>query len=227
MGETLKITGVNAPIEVEGMTPMIFKAINNVMRDTGAIGKDSKNQSQGFKFRGVDAVMNALNPSFIKHGVFVVPKVLEQNREERTNSKGTTLIYTTLKVQYRFYAEDGSFVEAVVVGEGMDSGDKSCSKALSIAYKYACFQVLSIPTEDMVDPDYECHEVAPKVDEETVKAIKEARVQMKALKWDETKVFSGRTLEQLNKTELAQAIGTIQAKYTEMINKESANGTER
>lgn len=228
MGETLKITGVNAPIEVEGQIPMIFSAINKVMSEVGFIGKDSKNQSQGFKYRGIDAVMNALNPALIRNGVFAVPTVLEQTREERVNGKGTTLIYSMLKVRYRFYAEDGSFVEATVIGEGMDSGDKASNKAMSIAFKYACFQVFCIPTEELMDdPDKECHEVAPKVDEETVKVIKEVRVQMKALKWDETKVFSGRTLEQLNKTELAQAIGTIQAKYTEMINKESANGTEK
>ena len=41
----------------------------------------------------------------------------------------------------------------------MDSGDKATNKAMSIAFKYACFQVFCIPTEEMVDPDAECHEV--------------------------------------------------------------------
>ena len=44
----------------------------------------------------------------------------------------------------------------------MDSGDKATNKAMSIAFKYACFQVFCIPTEEMIDPDAECHEVAPK-----------------------------------------------------------------
>ena len=42
---------------------------------------------------------------------------------------------------------------AVVQGEGMDSGDKSSNKAMSVAFKYACFQVFCIPTEEMKDPD--------------------------------------------------------------------------
>lgn len=43
----------------------------------------------------------------------------------------------------------------------MDSGDKATNKAMSVALKYACFQVLMIPTEEMLDPDSETHEVAP------------------------------------------------------------------
>lgn len=141
---------------------MIYKAINNVMSEIGAIGKNQRNQQQGFMFRGIDAVMNTINPALIKCKVFVVPEVLEQTREERQTKTGSNLIYSVCKMKYTFYAEDGSFVEAVVVGEGMDSGDKATNKAMSIAFKYACFQVFCIPTEEMKDPDEECHEVETK-----------------------------------------------------------------
>lgn len=140
----------------------IYQTISDVMAEIGFIGKDTKNQQQGFMYRGIDAVMNALNPALIKHKLFVVPEVLEQTREERQNAKGTNLIYSICKVKYTFFAEDGSSVSAVVIGEGMDTGDKATNKAMSIAFKYACFQVFCIPTEEMVDPDAEVHEVAPK-----------------------------------------------------------------
>jgi len=140
----------------------IFETISAVMGEIGAVGKDSKNQQQGFMFRGIDAVMNAISPALIKHHLFIVPEILEQTREERTNSKGTLLIYSICKVKYTFFAEDGSNISAVVIGEGMDTGDKATNKAMSIAFKYACFQVFCIPTEEMVDPDAECHEVKPK-----------------------------------------------------------------
>jgi len=39
----------------------------------------------------------------------------------------------------------------------MDSGDKASNKAMSIAYKYACFQAFCIPIE--ADPDAEVYEV--------------------------------------------------------------------
>ena len=140
----------------------IYETISAVMGEIGAVGKDSKNQQQGFMFRGIDAVMNAISPALIKHHLFIVPEILEQTREERTNSKGTLLIYSICKVKYTFYAEDGSSISATVIGEGMDTGDKATNKAMSIAFKYACFQVFCIPTEEMVDPDAECHEVKAK-----------------------------------------------------------------
>ena len=143
----------------------IFESIAAVMGEIGAVGKNSKNVTQGFMFRGIDAVMNAINPALTKYKVFIVPEVLEQTREERTNSKGTLLIYSICKVKYTFYAEDGSHVEAVVIGEGMDTGDKATNKAMSIAFKYACFQVFCIPTEEMKDPDAESHAVEPKGEE--------------------------------------------------------------
>lgn len=131
----------------------IYQAIHGVMTDVGAIGKDKKNQQQGFMYRGVDDVMNALQPAFVHNNIFVVPEVLEQTREERTTAKGAQLLYSIIKVKFTFYADDGTNVSATVVGEGMDSADKSSNKAMSVAFKYACFQVFCIPTEDMVDPD--------------------------------------------------------------------------
>lgn len=135
------------------MEAKIFSALCDVMSEIGAIGKDQKNQQQNFMYRGVDAVYNALQPALIRHHVFVVPEVLEQHREERQTQKGGNLIYAILKIRFTFYAQDGSNVSAVVVGEGMDSGDKASNKAMSAAFKYACFEVLCIPTEEMKDPD--------------------------------------------------------------------------
>lgn len=137
----------------------IYETISAVMSEVGAIGKNSKNEQQKFMFRGIDAVMNALAPALQKNKLFIVPEVLDQAREERTSSKGNAIIYSICRVKYTFYAEDGSSISATVIGEGMDSGDKATNKAMSIAFKYACFQVFCIPTEEMVDPDAECHEV--------------------------------------------------------------------
>lgn len=131
----------------------IYEAIASIMAKGCAIGKEKRNQQQGFLYRGIDDVMNAFNPLLAEHGVFVVPEVLEMNREERQTSKGGNLIYSVLRVKYTFYAADGSSVSAVVIGEGMDSGDKASNKAMAVAMKYAMFQVFCIPTEEMQDPD--------------------------------------------------------------------------
>lgn len=135
------------------MDGKIYSSIISVMEDLDAIGKD-KRTSQ-YQYRGVDDVMNALNPALKKHGVFIAPEVLEQTREDRQTTKGSSLVYSILKIRFRFYADDGSYIDAVTIGEGMDYGDKASNKAMSVAFKYACFQVFCIPTKELVDPDGE------------------------------------------------------------------------
>jgi len=133
----------------------------SIMRDITAIGKDSKNQSQGFSFRGIDAVYNELHTLLAKHGVVTLPQAGTPVIEERTNSKGTVLRFVTIPMTYQFIAEDGSSITCQVIGEGMDSGDKATNKAMAIAHKYALLQTFLIPTAEMKDPDYETHDVRP------------------------------------------------------------------
>lgn len=145
------------------MEGKIYSSICAVMDDIGAVGKNQTTTGYAsFKFRGIDDVMNALKPLLAKHKVFVVPTVLEQSREERVNSKGNTLIYSIMKVKYTYYAEDGSSIESIVIGEGMDSGDKASNKAMASALKYSFFQVFCIPTEETKDPDSETHQLGAK-----------------------------------------------------------------
>ena len=134
---------------------LIYELIGKAMAEVGAIGKDSYNQQQKFRYRGVDAVMNALNPVLQKYGLFVTPEVLSQVREERQTSNGGRLLYSILTMKYTMFAPDGSSVSSVVIGEGMDSGDKASNKAMSVAFKYAMFQLFCIPTEEFIDPDSE------------------------------------------------------------------------
>lgn len=135
----------------------IHEAITGIMSEGYAITKDKRNQKQGYVYRGIDDVMNTFQPLLAKYNVFVVPEVLNCERQERTSYKdgkpSGILLYSVLTMRYTFYAEDGSSVSAVVIGEGMDSGDKASNKAMSVAMKYAMFQVFCIPTEEMADPD--------------------------------------------------------------------------
>ena len=131
----------------------IYQAITAAMKDIDAIGKNKKNLQQGYSFRGIDDAYNALHGILAKHGIFTVPQVLGKQSEERKTAKGGTLIFRIIDIKYIFYADDGSCVEAVVVGEAMDSGDKASNKAMSTAHKYALLQVFAIPTEDLEDND--------------------------------------------------------------------------
>lgn len=141
--------------ELMAESPMIYELMSKVMADIGFIAKGRKNIQQGYAFRGIDDVFSALQPALIKHGVFYVPEVLRSDQIERETAKGGRLIYTTLLVAYTFYAPDGSSVHTVVVGEAMDSGDKSSNKAMSAALKYAVLQIFCVPTHETPDADYD------------------------------------------------------------------------
>lgn len=149
-------------MSTEDKAGKIFEAIPAIMAEAKSIGKNKKNAQQGYNFRGIDDVYNEMHAILSKHKVFTVPKVIADRSEERQTRGGGNLIYRILTVEYTFYAEDGSSVTATMQGEGMDSGDKASNKAMSIAQKYAMFQVFCIPTADMADPDSESHSVMPK-----------------------------------------------------------------
>ena len=155
------------------MDGKIYEAITNVMKDVGVVGKGDSNDFDHYKYRGIDAVMNALNPAMIKNHVFVTPTVLESTREERTGRQGTNMVYTVLTVKYTFFTTDGSSVECVVIGEAMDRSDKSTNKAMSAAFKYACFQTFCIPTEEMIDSESESPEIPPKKKETKATKVKQ------------------------------------------------------
>jgi hypothetical protein len=133
----------------------IHEAIANAISDIEPIAKTRNNSAQNFMFRGIDDIMNTLNPILSKNRIFIYPEVLSKEREERHTAKGGNLIYSILTVKYHFATDDGSEICAVVIGEGMDSGDKASNKALAVAYKYACLQVFCIPTRDIMDSDNE------------------------------------------------------------------------
>lgn len=137
----------------------IHFAISQIMKDIGPISKDNENKFQHYKFRGIDDVYKAVNPILVKHGVYCTPDVEEVIREENKTKDGKAIYYTIVRVRYTFYAEDGSNVSASVVGEGMDSSDKSANKAMSAAFKMVFFQVFCIPTEEgSVDSEKDSHE---------------------------------------------------------------------
>ena len=150
--------------KVQVNNPKIYAAIAAVIADVGAVEKNKLNTQQGFKYRSVDDVFNALHPALAKNKVLIVPRILEHRREAMTTKNGARMTLVICKIKFTFYAEDGSSIESVIIGEGLDTGDKATNKAMAIAYKYACFQVFCIPTEEMTDPDGERPELEKESD---------------------------------------------------------------
>jgi len=134
----------------------VYRAIVKVSADMAREGvpKDQRNQQQGYAFRGIDSVMNALAPLLAKHGLVILPRMLSRSASERATQKGGTLFHVAVEMEFDFVsAADGSKHTVRMFGEAMDSADKSTNKAASAAYKYAAFQTFCIPTEGDNDAD--------------------------------------------------------------------------
>lgn len=132
---------------------LIYQKIANILKETKAITKSEKNQQQGFKFRGIDNVMNELHELFAKNDVFILQEVQGFTTENRPTKSGGTNTFTRATIKFCYMTTDGSHVDTVNVGEAMDSGDKGMNKAMSIALKYSLLQMFLIPTEEPKDPD--------------------------------------------------------------------------
>lgn len=132
----------------------VTQALAAVMAEVRGVGKDGFHDAPGakFKFRGVDAVVNAVGPALRNHHVIVVPQLLDVTRRDVSTSGGKASRETCVTVKYVFTGPDGSTLEAVVPGEAMDSADKGTAKAMSVAFRIALLQALCLPTDD-ADPD--------------------------------------------------------------------------
>jgi len=137
-------------------TPAVYGCIVKVSADLArdGIAKDSKNLQQGYAFRGIDAVMNALAPALVRHGLVILPRCLSRVMVERESRGGGPLFSVTVEAEFDFVcAADGSTHTVRMYGEAMDSADKATNKAMSAAYKYAAFQTFCIPTEGDADAE--------------------------------------------------------------------------
>jgi hypothetical protein len=180
----------------------VYEAIAKVMAAMGKEGitKDRKNQQQGYAFRGIDDVYNALSPLLAAHGLVVLPRVLSRECVERVTAKGGAIFYVTVEAEFDFVSvEDGSKHIVKTYGEAMDSADKATNKAMSAAYKYAAFQTFCIPTEGNNDADMETQQ--------------EFLPQYPQAKFDENKLNWKKSIDE-KKVTAETLINTINSKYT-------------
>lgn len=136
--------------------PHVYQAINEVTSRMAAegISKTGNNQAQGYKFRGIDAVYNALARVLADAKLCILPRVTERSAVERPTKSGGLSTFTTLTIEFDFVsAVDGSKHTICTIGEAQDSADKSSNKAMSAAMKYACLIAFQIPTEGDNDAD--------------------------------------------------------------------------
>ena len=131
----------------------IVEALNAVMVDVGAIGKNQqmKDGPAKYAYRGIEDILPAVHQAFVKHGVVAYPTVTSSEHKDITSKSGTRGVWCCLTVNWTFMAADGSSIVAATVGEAADWSDKASNKAMTAAQKYAYVQVLCIPTGGLHD----------------------------------------------------------------------------
>jgi ERF superfamily len=137
--------------------PTVHEALAAVMGEVQAVRKADRNTQQGYNFRGIDAVVNAVGPALRTHGVVILPVAEDVMVEHFTTKKETQMRGITLRIRWRIYGPAGDSLEAVTYGEAADSGDKAVPKAHSVAYRTMLLQALCIPTDEP-DPDSQSYE---------------------------------------------------------------------
>jgi hypothetical protein len=144
-----------------GEKPTIFEVFADVKRQVRAVGKDSRNKTQNFMYRGIDAVVNAAAPALDEHGVITAPHLdkLTYGTVEVGKDR-TRMAHAQVEVTYTFHGPAGDNFTVTVPGEAMDSGDKATAKAMSVAYRIALLQALNLPTDEP-DPDSQSYERSP------------------------------------------------------------------
>lgn len=140
--------------DVQSKPENIGQALSAVMSEVGYVQKKQpKGSGLKFSYAGEADLIAAIRPHFLEYGITVYPVEVEMLASEPyTTSRGNTMNRTLIRATYRFtHAESETYTDTQVLGEGADTADKSASKAMTIAYKYALRQTLLIETGD--DPD--------------------------------------------------------------------------
>ena len=132
----------------------IFATISKVQKDLSEIGvaKTQQNTSQGWKFRGIDDLLNALSGVLAKNHALVLPNLIDKKRIDAP--KGNHWLVT---IDWTFFNKEGDSYTSRCAGEAVDFGDKGLSKAVTASYKYFLFNALCIPLvgKEFGDADYD------------------------------------------------------------------------
>ncbi|PKW15958.1 ERF family protein [Saccharopolyspora spinosa] len=190
----------------------IHEIISQVMSSVRSVAKAQRNRDQGFDFRGIDDVVNAVGPKFREFGVVPAPLLESAAYRDVRTSKDKPARECTVQVRYRFWGPAGDYVDTVVPGEALDMGDKGTAKAMSVAYRIALLQLLTLPTDDR-DPDAESYEraepaaqgdQAAQVRGEIAALAKEKGYGLETIESDFRRVMNGADIRAADVAELAE-----------------------
>lgn len=145
-------------------TEQVYSAWTAALEQVRAVPKGDVNQGEGFKYRSIDAVMNAVHGALAAHGLAIIPEAAAQTRTEVQSRRGAAGAHLVMDVTFRVIHASGESFTAQVTGEATDYQGRCTSKAYTMALKTFLLQALCIPLVGE-DPDGEqVDDVAPRPD---------------------------------------------------------------
>lgn len=181
-----------SPTEVGGDIKA-HEAWSRVMADVQWIGKGRRTESGArYNYRGIDDILNVVGPALRRHGVVVMPVAAAPEWERVQVGGGSggpkTMLYCRVTMTYAIIGPGGDLlpVQGVSVGESFDSGDKSTTKAMSVALRTFYVNALAIATNQPQNdpehgPQYEIAAPKPPTADEYAEEIQNDRTTLNRL----------------------------------------------
>lgn len=133
----------------------LARRLLDIQAEVEKLKKDGQNAHFKYGFVSEMNVVDSVRELFQKHGVLVLPSLINSWTEQRgkqTEKGPRTDFHSFALVKYTLEdVETGETKEVEWLGEGLDSGDKGFYKAYSGSQKYFLMKTLMIPTGD--DPE--------------------------------------------------------------------------
>lgn len=132
-------------------TANIYQRLNAIQAEVGYVQKDTKVSTGGGSYSAIshDAVTAMLRPHLVRHGVIISTSLnsepvldpVAEGSKQRLFRAEFVVSFINIDMQ-----EDRHAV--IVPAFSMDSTDKHCGKAISMATKYAMLKVFALETGD-------------------------------------------------------------------------------
>lgn len=131
----------------------LYEKLSAISNKLGVIGKELN--VAGYKAVSERSILKEIKPLEEEYKVFSYPISREVVWQEVVSRGETNWICVRIKTVYRFVNIDcpSQYIDVESFGDGIDTMDKSCGKAMTYADKYALMKCYKIVTGD--DPDAE------------------------------------------------------------------------
>lgn len=196
----------------------IYEKIAKVIEEMEVVAKGLKveiNKTRSYNAVSERDILDAVKPLETKYRIYSYPvkrtitdrDVLIKESEYNGNITKTNTLFMRIDTIYRFVNIDKpeEYIETIVYGDGLDTGDKAPGKAMTYADKYALMKTYKISTGD--DPD---KEASPEKGYTTEEDDLKNKIKSYGQKASDILKEKGVKLSSLNKKELKELLETLQ-----------------